>query len=127
MSEFYDPESSASWYVALRAVESFRDHHQGRYPGYTESDIEKDLPLLKSEVNMIMRRINPDNNPSICLDDKYLIEMIRYSDSHIHNISAFLGGVASQEAIKLLIRQYTPMNHTFIYNGIQSKCQVFNV
>jgi amyloid beta precursor protein binding protein 1 len=61
------------------------------------------------------------------LDDKYLKELLRFSDSRLHTVSAFLGGVASQESIKLLIRQYTPQNHTFIYDGIHSKSQVFNV
>ncbi len=42
-----------------------------------------------------MKSVNSGNDPSIKVDDKYLIEMIRYSDSQIHNISAFLGGVAS--------------------------------
>lgn len=37
------------------------------------------------------------------VDEKYLQEMIRFADSKIHTVSAFLGGVASQEAIKMLI------------------------
>jgi hypothetical protein len=44
--------------------------------------------------------ITPDKN----FDEKYLHELLRYSDSNIHTISAFLGGVASQEIIKILIQ-----------------------
>lgn len=40
---------------------------------------------------------------SIQIKDSFVNEMVRYSDSKIHTVSAFLGGVASQEAIKLLI------------------------
>lgn len=31
-NEFFDDESLAPWYVALRAAEAFRDKHN-RYPG----------------------------------------------------------------------------------------------
>lgn len=48
--------------------------------------------------------------------------MIRVGDSKLHTVSAFLGGVASQEAIKMLIKQYTPLNHTMIYDGIYGRC-----
>jgi len=58
---------------------------------------------------------------SIKVEDKYVNEMIRFGDSKLHNVSALLGGIASQEAIKVLIRQYTPMNHTLIYDGIHAK------
>lgn len=43
-----------------------------------------------------------DAPPSI--DDKYFHEIARFSDTQIHTVSAFLGGVASQEAIKILIK-----------------------
>lgn len=35
-------------------------------------------------------------------------------------MAAMLGGVASQEVIKLITRQYVPINNTLILNGITS-------
>jgi len=32
-----------------------------------------------------------------------------------------MGGIASQEIIKLLTRQYTPVNNTLIFDGIKAK------
>ena len=52
--------------------------------------------------------------------------MVRSSDSKVHNVSALLGGIASQEAVKLLIKQYTIMNSTLIYDGLHGRMQVFN-
>lgn len=124
MNELFDDESSAPWFVVVRAVEAFRSKNAGRYPGHTEADIQGDFPALKAEVDVIMSQLGPDV-PQI--QDRYIHEMLRFSDSKLHTVSAFLGGVASQEAIKLLIRQYTPLNHTLIYDGIHGKCQVFNV
>ena len=74
-----------------------------------------------------MSKVNPDGDESIKVQDKYVREMLRFSDAQLHTVSAFLGGVASQEAIKLLIQQYTPFNHTMIYDAIHGKCQTFNV
>jgi len=68
-----------------------------------------------------MSQIFPMSDGSIKVEDKYVNEMIRFGDSKLHNVSALLGGIASQEAIKVLIRQYTPMNHTLIYDGIHAK------
>jgi hypothetical protein len=88
--------------------------------------MSNDLPALRSEVDSIMSQIiAAGGDESWRIDDKYVKEMLRFSDSKLHNVSAFLGGVASQEAIKLIIKQYTPLNHTFIYDGIHGKTQVF--
>jgi amyloid beta precursor protein binding protein 1 len=64
---------------------------------------------------------------SMTLNDKYVRELIRFSDSKLHTVGAFLGGVASQEAIKILIKQYTPLNNIFVYDGIHGKAQVFEL
>lgn len=53
MNEFYDPESVAPWYVAIRATENFRAKH-GRYPGCTEKQVSDDFEELKSLCNEIM-------------------------------------------------------------------------
>ena len=61
-------------------------------------------------------------NYSTCL----LIDRVRYGACEIHTVAAFMGGIASQEAIKILTRQYVPLHQTFIYNGLQSVSGVFN-
>ena len=38
-----------------------------------------------------------------------------------------MGGVASQEAVKLITHQYVPINHTWLYNGISSLAAVLEV
>ncbi|CDW84911.1 nedd8-activating enzyme e1 regulatory subunit [Stylonychia lemnae] len=124
LNELFDDESAAPWYVVIRAVENFRAKNQ-RHPGQSEDQFEPDFLSLRQEVDSILSKISPDGSAKI--DDKYIREIIRFSDSQLHVISAFLGGIASQEAIKLLISQYTPFNHTLIYDGIQQKCQVIKV
>lgn len=54
----------------------------------------------------------------------YLLYSARCGAAEIHSIASFVGGVASQEAIKILTKQYIPIHQTFIYNGLQSICGV---
>jgi amyloid beta precursor protein binding protein 1 len=59
------------------------------------------------------------------VDTKYLSikhaqEICRYGACELHNISSIIGGIAAQEAVKILTRQYVSLNNTYIYNGITS-------
>lgn len=51
----------------------------------------------------------------------------RYEDSQLHTIGALLGGVASQEIIKLITHQFTPVNNTYVYNGITSEAECYEL
>jgi hypothetical protein len=42
-----------------------------------------------------MSQILPMDDGSMKIEDKYVHEIIRFGDSKLHNVSAFLGGVAS--------------------------------
>ena len=79
------------------------------------------MAILKVEAKKITDQFEVQ-----AIDDKFLQEMLRFGRSKLHNVSAFLGGVASQEACKLLMSQYVPMNHTFIYDALHARGQVFN-
>ena len=60
MAEFYNEESCAPWYVAVRAVEEFREKHGGVYPGLREEDIEGNFAEVRANVDEIMSQVNPD-------------------------------------------------------------------
>jgi len=55
-----------------------------------------------------------------------LREILRFGMAKLHNISAYMGGVAAQECIKMLIQQYTVVNHTFVFDGIHGRGQSFD-
>lgn len=42
-------------------------------------------------------------------------------------IGIFLGGCVAHEVIKLITKQYKPINNTFIYNAISSETAVFTL
>ena len=60
------------------------------------------------------------------LDDR-LHEICRYGGAELHAVASFLGGVAAQEAIKLITHQYVPVADAFIYNGIKPSTTTFRV
>lgn len=122
-AEFFDPDSSVQWYVALRAAEIFRTEN-GRYPGETQATIESDVALVSGYVPDLLKKLGADESFEYNYD--HIHEIVRYSNSTLHNIGAFLGGVGAQEAVKLITQQYTPLNHTFIFDGAHCKSQVFN-
>lgn len=58
---------------------------------------------------------------------KAVQEAERVSGGELHNISSVLGGMVAQEAIKLLTRQYVPVDGTCVFDGIRSKSGVFKI
>ncbi|KAM3556546.1 hypothetical protein ARSEF4850_005480 [Beauveria asiatica] len=52
-------------------------------------------------------------------------EIARAAGGEMHNISAVLGGMVAQEVIKVVTKQYIPVDNTCIFDGIESRCQVF--
>jgi len=113
-----DQEDNLKIYVLLRAVCHFEEQHK-RLPGIHDEDVEGDIPLLKKSVLAVISALGINNNS---IKDEIIHEMCRFGASELHNIAAFIGGVASQEVIKLITHQFVPINNTFIFNGIHSSC-----
>ena len=47
--------------------------------------------------------------------------------AELHNIAALTGGMVAQEVIKIITKQYVPVDNTCVFDGIQSKTAVFNI
>ena len=54
-------------------------------------------------------------------------EVARASGGELHNISAMMGGMVSQEVIKIITKQYIPIDNTCILDGITSRTQVLRI
>jgi len=112
------------WYFALRSSQIFRAQNN-RYPGVSPSDGTKlDLESDSSALIKINEKLFSDFKIRSKTIPECLTEIARYGASEIHNVSAFIGGVAAQEVIKILTKQYVPLNNTLIYNGIFGSCSI---
>ncbi|KAL8757537.1 MAG: hypothetical protein Q9199_002143 [Rusavskia elegans] len=56
-----------------------------------------------------------------------LEEFVRADGAELHNISALTGGMVAQEVIKVLTKQYIPIDNTCVFDGIASKSAVFRL
>ncbi|KAI6651619.1 NEDD8-activating enzyme E1 regulatory subunit [Oopsacas minuta] len=105
-----DEDSDLAWYVLLRAVERFNTKYS-HYP------IPTDIPLLTVCVEELLIEWGLVGKK---IKEGSILEICRYNGCEIHTVSAFLGGLAAQECIKLITNQYIPINNTMLYNAITS-------
>jgi len=115
-SELADKESNMNWYIALRGVDRFYTQHH-RYPGDVDANVAGDVTALTSIVAQLLAELNLKD---VTIDDRYIQETVRYGGAELHPIAALVGGVASQEAIKLITHQFSPADNTFLFNGLRS-------
>jgi NEDD8-activating enzyme E1 regulatory subunit len=54
----------------------------------------------------------------------HLTEIARIAGGELHNISSITGGMVAQEAIKIITRQYVPVDNTCVFDGIKGKAWV---
>jgi amyloid beta precursor protein binding protein 1 len=53
-------------------------------------------------------------------------EMCRFGAGELHCLGAIVGGMAAQEAIKLVTHQFVPLAGVLVYNAMSSTSSVFN-
>lgn len=54
-------------------------------------------------------------------------EVARAKGGELHNIAALTGGMVAQEIIKIITKQYIPIDNTCIFDGITSRTQVLKI
>jgi len=101
------------YYLLMRLVDRFYSKHN-RFPGQRDDEVESDISELKRE----FREFSSDLHCNVFIKDEFIHEICRYGGCELHSISAFIGGCAAHEAIKLMTGQYVPINNTFVYNGL---------
>lgn len=112
------------------ASDRFFKEHQ-RYPGELLSTYneEEEIKLLNQQVIHILEDLKIDDAPHLVNTSlsKSITNYVRFGNKEIPNISALIGGLVAQEAIKLITHQYIPINNTCIFNGIASTSSVFEL
>ncbi|KIY03890.1 uncharacterized protein Z520_00581 [Fonsecaea multimorphosa CBS 102226] len=105
-----------------------------RLTSIIENDWESLFPVFIALNN---KNLSPDmlNDVTSVLSDpesrenitNAITEVERAQGGELHNISSIVGGMVAQEAIKLLTRQYVPVDGTCVFDGIKSKSGVFKI
>lgn len=139
--QLQDPDSLLPVYIAFQAYDNFhallasrpesvtinaKDHRQGEpnmcidhMTQYAEELIDK---LLEAGAG------GEDDKVAIrARVDDVLKELDRADGAELHNISALTGGMVAQEVIKVITKQYVPVDNTCVFDGIASKTAVLNI
>uniref|UniRef100_K3W937 NEDD8-activating enzyme E1 regulatory subunit n=1 Tax=Globisporangium ultimum (strain ATCC 200006 / CBS 805.95 / DAOM BR144) TaxID=431595 RepID=K3W937_GLOUD len=110
-----DPKQSPLiWYFMMRALTAFISECH-RHPGSVDGSIDDDAQWLVTKVKALIGE-SSDFASWVTLD--HAKEITRSCEVELHNIAAIMGGVASQEAVKIITHQFVPLNHTYVFNGI---------
>ncbi|CAK5033528.1 unnamed protein product [Meloidogyne enterolobii] len=103
-----------TWYILLRVVDRFQEIN-GRVPK-EESDLREMKRILGE---LLGETKDPEliKKQEQLFPDQIIVEICRFGASELHVISAIIGGVAAQEAIKICTNQYIPVDNSLIYDG----------
>jgi amyloid beta precursor protein binding protein 1 len=114
------------WFLLLAAAAAFQAKH-GRLPGSADADAPGDVPIVRSEFDAAVKRLNIElSDETRALVGDHVAELVRYGGCELHNIAAFQGGVASLEIIKLITHQWVPLKNVFVFNGINGTACSFD-
>ncbi|KAH8696309.1 putative ubiquitin-like activating enzyme [Talaromyces proteolyticus] len=124
-----NPESKIPTYIAFEALDVIVDGIQNEKltPNALDNDdvwnttIERLLVTIAEGDNSV---INAENRESVT---KAAQELRRTVGGELHNISSLTGGLVSQEALKVLTRQYVPLDNTCIFDGVSSGSEMFRL
>ncbi|PVU88621.1 hypothetical protein BB561_005762 [Smittium simulii] len=141
---FDDFQSPEILFIVLEAVVLFKECI-GYYPGQdcTIRDGFKDKDMLNIICYLICENWRNlyfssnqtrSSNDSESADqnylkntaDNFLAETLRSRGAQLHSIAAIMGGVVSQEAIKLITRHYVTIDLPAVFDGITSKFHLIN-
>lgn len=106
------------WYLALRGA--------ARHASLTGDTTFEDVDQLWENIKQVASEYHHGEEGKLgdglegVLTRDFAVELHRYGGGELHNLAAIIGGVVSQEAVKIITNQYLPLNNTFIYNGIAS-------
>ncbi|KAL4921429.1 hypothetical protein BDW62DRAFT_174671 [Aspergillus aurantiobrunneus] len=98
---------------------------------YTENALN-DESLWTSEIDRILGAVASDASKPVDDEARDRVleaaqELRRTEGGELHNISSLTGGLVAQEALKVLTRQYVPLDNTCIFNGILSSSAMYKL
>ena len=112
----HTPDSEVAYYLILRGVERFFTDFN-ILPGSDDDQVEPDIGRLKSCVSKVLSEGYSGVSNSVIKDD-FVYEVCRLGAAEPHALASLMGGCAAHECIKLLTRQYVPIDNLFLFNAM---------
>ncbi|KAL9602509.1 MAG: hypothetical protein Q9219_001804 [cf. Caloplaca sp. 3 TL-2023] len=138
--ELKDESSLVPIYVAFLAYDTMTlqdpEHNNNRNPIISLATLKQHTTTLISQITSLAQKEEEDIDAQqqqqtqadiLARVEPVLEELVRAGGAELHNISALTGGMVAQEAIKVLTKQYVPVDNTCVFDGIGSRSAVFRV
>ncbi|CRL28252.1 Ubiquitin-activating enzyme, E1 [Penicillium camemberti] len=129
-NELNVPDSLVPIFIATQILDSVVDEIQS-------SSREKDCSvdddgLWNSHTERILALLTAADGSAVCQEARAQIaraikELRRAEGGELHNISSLTGGLVAQEALKVITRQYGPLDNTCVFDGARSKSEMYRL
>lgn len=94
-------------------------------PGETSEPVEADTGPLQEYAQQLLQSWDIRATAGVAEDCVH--DLCRFGGTEPPAVAAFMGGVGSQEVIKLITHQYVPCQGTFVFDGVHSTSAVIDV
>ncbi|KAK6157303.1 hypothetical protein DH2020_011551 [Rehmannia glutinosa] len=88
---------AVGFYILLRAVDRFAANYNS-FPGQFDGEMDEEISRLKTTAVTLLNDLGCNGST---LTEDLINEMCRYGAAELHAVAAFIGGIASQEVIKV--------------------------
>ncbi|KAJ5690765.1 hypothetical protein N7462_005157 [Penicillium macrosclerotiorum] len=131
MAQLGMPESLISVFIATQVLDAVVDEVQnsGQQGGQRSVDDEALWASHTERILALLTRDDPTPLDQETLEsiDRAIQELRRAESGELHNISSLTGGLVAQEALKVLTRQYVPLDNTCVFDGARSRSEMYRL
>ena len=126
-----NPESLIPIFIALHALDSLvTDYQESASPSQSSSSYLDDNENWKLALSRLYGRLgldDSDESDSRSRIEAAAKEVRRAGAGELHNTSALAGGFVAQEALKVITKQYVPLDNTFVFDGVKCHGEMFRL
>jgi amyloid beta precursor protein binding protein 1 len=142
-NELTNPESLLLLYIAFLAYDEYvtarklsdtpaaaseKDTTGDSYDTKCEKITALSYPMLTATLKEANESIDePEYTEVKAMLEKHIRELMRADGGELHNIASATGGMVAQEVIKVITKQYVPVDNTCLFDGIRSKTSVLRL
>ncbi|KAJ6118575.1 hypothetical protein N7471_013195 [Penicillium samsonianum] len=125
-----DSDSLIPIFIAMQILDSVVDEIQSS--SREEDRSVDDDALWNSHTERILALLTAADGSAVCQEARTQIarasnELRRAEGGELHNISSLTGGLVAQEALKVITRQYGPLDNTCVFDGARSKSEMYRL
>ncbi|RAK86333.1 ubiquitin-like activating enzyme [Aspergillus costaricaensis CBS 115574] len=124
------PDSLVPTFLAFQALDDIITDIQA---GKISEEALDDEKVWDSAIDRILGALHPEGASTIEDGDarerilQAAQELRRTQGGELHNISSLTGGLVAQEALKVITRQYVPLDNTCIFDGVRSRSEMYKL